>query len=313
MIKPILLYKHILTLIVMKNIFFIFFILIFFSCKGLQNANLNSITFMSGSSDCVKNTDEPIEVIKFNENTWILRQNKCVNYEAPFMFLFLGSKKALLMDTGATKEEDKFPLYLTIRKLIENWEKKNGQQVELIVAHTHGHGDHIAADEQFKNKANTKVIGLEIEAITTYFNLQNWPLNSNKIDLGNRVVEIIPIPGHHKSSIALYDYSSKLLLTGDSFYPGRLYIKDWMAFKLSTQRLVDFTTSHKISYILGNHIEMSNQPKIDYPVGTTYQPNEASLNLKVKDLRLLNNALIKLGNTPKYEIYDKFIIAPIGL
>lgn len=297
----------------MKKVFLIFLVSTLYSCKSLQNTNLYKVKFISGAADCKANADELIQVVKYNENTWILRQNKCVNYEAPFMFLFFGSDKALLMDTGATKGEDKFPLYETVKKLLANWEKINHHKVELVVAHTHSHGDHIAADNQFKNKLNTKVIGLEVNDIKTYFNLENWPLKSSKIDLGNRIVEIIPIPGHHQTSIALYDYSSKLLLTGDSFYPGRLYIKDWDAFRLSTQRLMEFTANHKISYILGNHIEMTNKPRIDYETGTIYQPNEAPLPLKVKELKLLNDALIRLGNNPKYEIHDKFIIAPVGL
>jgi glyoxylase-like metal-dependent hydrolase (beta-lactamase superfamily II) len=271
------------------------------------------VKFISGAADCEKNADEPIQVVKFNENTWVLRQNKCINYEAPFMFLFFGSNKALLMDTGATQEEDKFPLYETVKKLMVEWEKTNHHKVELVVAHTHSHGDHVAADNQFKNKPNTNVVGLGVNDIKTYFNLENWPLLSSKVDLGNRIVEIIPIPGHHQTSVALYDYSSKLLLTGDSFYPGRLYIKDWDAFRLSNQRLIDFTSKHKISYILGNHIEMTNKSGIDYDTGTIYQPNEAPLPLKVKDLKLLNDALIRLGKNPKYEIHDKFVIAPVGL
>ena len=297
----------------MKKAFLILIFSTFYACKSLHQTNLNKIKFISGSSDCEKNTDDPIQVIKFNENTWILRQNKCINYEAPFMFLFFGSNKALLMDTGATKEEEKFPLYKTVMELVKNWEKANGSKIELTVAHTHSHGDHIAADNQFKNKTNVSVVGLDVLDIETYFGLKNWPFLSSKIDLGNRVIEIIPIPGHHKTSIALYDESSKLLLTGDSFYPGRLYIKDWDAFKLSTQRLVDFTANHKVSFILGNHIEMTNKAGIDYPIETTYQPNEHALPLKVNELRILNKSLNRLGNTPKREVHDDFIIYPIGV
>lgn len=297
----------------MKQVFFLLIFLTFYSCKGLKNENINKIKFISGSIDCEKNTDDLIQVVKFNQNTWILRQNKCINYEAPFMFLFFGENKALLMDTGATKEAEKFPLYQTVNKLIKNWEANNGSKIELIVAHTHSHGDHISADDQFKNKNNISVVGLDVLDIETYFDIKNWPYESKKMDLGNRIVEIIPIPGHHKTSIALYDYSSKLLLTGDSFYPGRLYIKDWNAFQLSTQRLVDFTNTHKVSYILGNHIEMTNKAGRDYPVETTYQPNEHVLPLNVKDLRQLNKSLIRLGDTPKFEVHGNFIIYPFGI
>lgn len=296
----------------MKNIFLTFAFLPFFSCKVFQktSTNLTKIEWISGSTNCKENTDPPIQVVQYNYNTWILRQNKCINYEAPFLFLFLGYKKALLMDTGATEDENQFPLYATVKRLINEWEKIINTRVELIVAHTHNHNDHIAGDIQFKHKPNTTVVGLEVDDVKSYFKIENWPLENSKIDLGKRVIEVIPIPGHQKASIAVYDYETKILLSGDSFYPGRLYIRDWQPFKLSIQRLIDFTNSHKIAYLLGNHIEMTKKPGKDYPVGTIFQPEEHILPLKIKDLQLLNKALIRLGENPTYEIHDNFIIYP---
>src|SRR5205814_7906657 len=113
-----------------------------------------------------------------------------------------------------------------------------------------------------------------------------------------------------KASVAVYDHETKIVLTGDSFYPGRLYIRDWTAYQASIQRLLKFTEKNNVSYLLGNHIEMTNKPGKDYPMGTTYQSEEHILPLTVKDLRSLNEALIKLGDTPAYEIHDDFIIVP---
>lgn len=296
----------------MKNIFLALAIIPFFSCKVFHksSANLNKIQWIHGSNNCKENTEPPIQIVQYNSNTWILRQNKCINYEAPFLFLFLGYKKALLMDTGATEDENQFPLYETVKRLIDQWEKTLNTQIELIVAHTHNHDDHTAGDIQFKNKQNTTVVGVEADDVKDYFKLDNWPLQNSRIDLGNRIIEIIPIPGHEKASIAVYDYKTKILLSGDSFYPGRLYIKDWPSFKLSIQRLIDFTNSHKLSYILGNHIEMTENPGKDYPVGTTFQPEEHVLPLKIKDLQSLNKALKRLGENPTNEIHNNFIIYP---
>jgi hydroxyacylglutathione hydrolase len=283
---------------------------VFFSFLSCKVTNLNKTKWIHGAANCGENTDPPIQVVQYDHNTWILRESKCVSFEAPFMFLFFGNKKALLMDAGATFSEVKFPLRKTVDSLVHQWEKTNNTQVELIVAHTHSHGDHIAGDIQFKSAPNTTVVGTKVEDVQAFFKLENWPLQSNKIDLGNRILDIIPIPGHHKTSIAVYDYETRILLTGDSFYPGRLYVNDWQAFKLSTQRLVDFTASHKISYILGNHIEMTTTPGKDYPIGTSFQPDEHIWPLKVKDLLLLNEALIKLGDKPTREVHDDFIIYP---
>ena len=287
-------------------------LVVLFSCKVVNKneVNLNKIKWIHGTDNCKENTDLPIQVVRYNYNTWILRQNKCVHYEAPFLFLFMGKKKALLMDTGATENETAFPLFKTVTKLVEDWEKTNKAKVELIIAHTHNHGDHTAADIQFKNKVNTTVVGWNVDDIKSYFKIENWPVNNGIMDLGGRVMEIIPIPGHQKASIALYDNDTKILLTGDSFYPGRLYINDWNAYKLSTQRLLDFTRHRKISYILGNHIEMTRNRGKDYPMGTTHQPEEHQLPLNKKQLVKLNNALKRMGEKPVYEVHDKFIVYP---
>ncbi len=284
----------------------------FSSCGVAKNirTDLNKIKWIHGAANCKQNKDEAIQVVQLNTNTWILRQNKCINYEAPFMFLFAGNKKALLMDTGATEDSSLFPLYETVTKLLTQATKAGSPALELIVAHTHAHGDHIAGDIQFKNKPNTKVVGLNVEDVKSIFNIKNWPVETGSIDLGNRLLEIIPIPGHQQASIAVYDTETNILLTGDSFYPGRLYIRDWQAFVVSTQRLLDFATNHKVSYLLGNHIEMTTTPGKDYPTGTTYQPDEHALPLSIAELAELNTALKMLGDTPARETHNSFIIYP---
>ena len=291
-----------------RKIFILFALVSCLSCKTA--VKLEKTAWIHGAADCKQNSDPPIQVVQYNYNTWILRENKCTNYEAPFMFLFLGHKKALLMDAGATKDENQFPLRVTVNNLISKWEKATHTQLALIVAHTHSHGDHTAGDIQFKDNPNTTVVGLGVDDVKSFFKIENWPFQNSKIDLGDRVLEIIPIPGHQKASIAVYDYETKILLSGDSFYPGRLYVNDWQSFKLSTQRLVDFTSQHKIAYILGNHIEMTKTPGRDYPIGTTFQPDEHILPLKVTDLLLLNEALKSLGDKPARKVYDDFIIYP---
>lgn len=141
------------------TMFLLLVILLSFSCKVFRTstANLNKVHWIHGSSNCKEDTGPPIQVVRYNYNTWILRQNRCINYEAPFLFLLFGNKKVLLMDTGATEDENQFSIYKAVRKLIE-WEKSKNSEVELIVAHTHNHDDYTAGDLQFKNKPNTMII-----------------------------------------------------------------------------------------------------------------------------------------------------------
>jgi hydroxyacylglutathione hydrolase len=296
-----------------KNLFFCT-VTVFLSCCNTSNniTNLQKISWIHGSADCRKNTDLPIQVEKVNDVTWILRQNKCINYEAPFMFLFIGKKRALLMDTGATEDDVSFPLYKTIKKILEAWERKENIKLELIVAHTHAHSDHVAADSQFTGKPNTVVVGKKVDDVASFFAITNWPQSHGQIDLGERIIDIIPIPGHEKSSIALYDYKTKILLSGDSFYPGRLYVQDWEAYRSSIKRLTDFATRNPVSYVLGNHIEMTKISGQDYPAGTLFQPNEQILPLKTKDLMLLNDTLQQLDKDKKRVVFNKFIVTPVN-
>lgn len=99
-------------------------------------------------ADCAN--DPPIQVHAYNENLYILRQSKCATAEAPFLFLIFGEERALLFDTGATADG---PLWETVEGLISSWLERRGLGfTELIVAHSHSHGDHVAGDAQFVGK-----------------------------------------------------------------------------------------------------------------------------------------------------------------
>lgn len=58
-----------------------------------------------------------IQVHAYDEHTMILRQNKSVHYEAPFLFLLFGNDQAMLLDTGATAAAEHFPLRRTVDHL----------------------------------------------------------------------------------------------------------------------------------------------------------------------------------------------------
>lgn len=57
-----------------------------------------------------------------------------------------------------------------------------------------------------------------------FFGIAHWPEEIVPYDLGGRVLDIISIPGHDVNSIAVYDRQTGVLLTGDSLYPGRVYV-----------------------------------------------------------------------------------------
>jgi hydroxyacylglutathione hydrolase len=123
---------------------------------------------------------------------------------------------------------------------------------------------------------------------------------------------VIPIPGHNEASIALYDRLTGNLLTGDSLYPGRLSVSeaDLPAFAASAQRLADFVRDRAIAHVLGTHIEQTRTPYLDYPRGTTYKPDEHSLDLTRGHVLELNDAFIRMqGKLQKVALPD-FTVVP---
>ena len=247
------------------------------------------------------------EIHRYNPDLYILRENGCVNAEKPFLYLLFGKDKALLIDTGAGETH----VAATVSSVIENWAKDNHREAPpLIVGHSHSHDDHVAGDAQFKSRAGTTMLPLTVEGTAKFFGIARWPEDTGRIDLGGRVIDVIPIPGHDVLSLAYYDHQTGILLTGDSLYPGRLYVIDFHSFVASTDRLVRFTEGKIVSHILGCHIEEARTPYLDYKVGTKYQPDEHPLELGRGELIELNEAL-KHMKTPIRLAFRDFTIWPM--
>jgi glyoxylase-like metal-dependent hydrolase (beta-lactamase superfamily II) len=160
------------------------------------------------------------------------------------------------------------------------WLAENHREsIPLLVFHSHAHGDHIAGDKQMAALPNTKVAGIEVADVKRFFGITRWPEEIVPLDLGGRVVDVIPIPGHQDASVTIYDRRTGLLLTGDTVYPGRISVRNMPEFVRSMQRLIDFTRDKPVAHILGTHIEQTTTPFVDYPRGTKYQPHEHPLEL----------------------------------
>jgi glyoxylase-like metal-dependent hydrolase (beta-lactamase superfamily II) len=59
---------------------------------------------------------------------------------------------------------------------------------------------------------------------TRPFHISHWLHDGDKIDLGGRSLQVIATPGHTPDSIALLDTENRLLFTGDTFYPGPIFL-----------------------------------------------------------------------------------------
>lgn len=250
----------------------------------------------------------PFAAHEYNATFVIIRQSGCTNFEKPFLYLLMGSREALLVDTGAQGAD---PTGIVEDVLRRHAERQQQPPLPLVVVHSHGHSDHTAGDAAFRRRPNVRVVDAEPAALSAFFSVPGWPGGVGRYDLGGRVVDVIPIPGHQPASIAIYDRRTAILLTGDTLYPGRLYVRDQAAFTASVTRLVDFTATRAVAHVLGAHIENTSAPFVDYPEGTKFQPEEHSLELGRAHLLELHDALTQMGASLTRRALRDFTIWPI--
>jgi glyoxylase-like metal-dependent hydrolase (beta-lactamase superfamily II) len=79
--------------------------------------------------------------------------------------------------------------------------------------------------------------------------------DGERFDLGGRTIEVIATPGHTPDSISLLDRANGLLFTGDTYYPGTIYLfspeTDLEAYAASVRRLARLAPNLKL--VLGAH------------------------------------------------------------
>lgn len=270
----------------------------------LSLGDLASVDWIHGSRDCDSLTVDTDylewQSVQYHENSYIFRQNKCSHYEGPFVYLFIGRDSGLLIDSGATVAGGHGLLEL-VRSITD---------VPIVLAHTHGHSDHRLGDDAFRDRARVSVVETGAGAVAEHFGFLNWPNDSVGLDLGGREIQILAIPGHSDDDLAFYDPLTKVLVTGDTLYPGRLYVRNWSEYRRSIGRLADWVREKSVSMVLGTHIEMSTSANQDYPVGTTFQPEEHQLPLSVRDIYSLRAAMDET-DSPERVPLGSYIIWPI--
>ena len=275
----------------------------------METSDLAAVRWIHGAPDCTDATDPPLHVVAVDDDTFVIRQSKCVHFEAPFLYLLLGTERALLHDTGATAEGDAFPIRRTVEDLIGD------RPLRIVVTHSHGHGDHWEGDGQFSDLPPGSVVPIGAEGVAGFFGIEDWPTGHATLDLGGRPIDVIPTPGHLEDHVVLFDRTLGLLLSGDMMLPGRLTVRDWPSFRESTRRLARFAREtaeqgRPITDILGGHIEMSSTGAL-YELGTIYQPDEAPLPLTVADLFALEAMLEGSGDSPRSIPGNRFVVQPI--
>ena len=193
-------------------------------------------------------------ITQIAENTWAI-QDTTVRF-----FLLTGSKRALLIDTGKT--------FSNVKQIVQKL-----TDLPLTVVNTHTDADHTHCNHQFET------IYMHPAEMNVYHNYmggsQNLvPVWDNEVwDLGDRPVQIIHTPGHTPGSITFLDKKNRLLIGGDGFQDGSVYLygafRDLMAWGYSLDRLID--SMEAFDYILPSHATPKISSRILLQLKSGYQ------------------------------------------
>lgn len=166
-------------------------------------------------------------------------------YETVTAFLVVGSERAVLFDSGLG--------VASIRSVVE---KLTGLPVTVLNSHTHF--DHVGGNREFGDVRNLDdpfsvanargEVGEELRAYardtlaedrvcgplpagasSRDYAMPTWSVaahvrDGERLDLGGRTLEVLATPGHTPDSMCLLDAQNGLLLTGDTFYVGEVFL-----------------------------------------------------------------------------------------
>jgi glyoxylase-like metal-dependent hydrolase (beta-lactamase superfamily II) len=240
-----------------------------------------------GAADCSHHGAPPIELHRIDDRTVILREGLCTTAEAPFMYLLIGRDRALLVDTGDVADPALAPIGRTVLDLLP---ATGGIRLPLLVAHTHSHLDHRAGDVQFEGLPGVEVVPHELDGLRARLGLSSWPEGAGLIELGDRLVDVLPAPGHSHTDLVFYDRTDRLVLSGDVLMPGRLLLSDATAAVESARRLAAYFEGRPVSLVLGGHVEEDETGAL-YAWHATYHPRERPLPLTKAQLLALPGLL----------------------
>ena len=145
-----------------------------------------------------------VDIIQIDNNTWRIEDN-FVRF-----FLLTGEEKALLIDSGVNTPNAK--------EIAESLTK-----LPVILLNTHADGDHISGNESFEffyMSPDEERYYRSKGGLGTILPVKDGEI----IDLGNRPLKIISMPGHTPGSIAVLDINNRALIGGDIIQDGNIFM-----------------------------------------------------------------------------------------
>lgn len=219
------------------------------------------------------------EIYKVTTNTYAFLEP--FHSEEVISYLIIGENSAILFDTG-----------MGIANIRSEVEKLTNLPVTVI--NSHSHYDHIGGNSLFRQILAYNNVweiqrlkrGYTIEECKDFmkpenfinlpleFDLDNYQilpsnviriLDENEvIELGNRKIKILHTPGETPGSICLQDLDKNILFTGDTFYPGTLWLhRDENNLKLYTRTLEKLCSLEpQLEFICPGHNEVKVESDI---------------------------------------------------
>ena len=231
-------------------------------CKALPRPEYKALERVTVS-------DPWFEVYKPAKNVFAIYEPH--QSEETIGYLILGDKQALLFDTGMGISD--------VKKVTAELTK-----LPIIVLNSHTHDDHVGGTWQFATvygmdtaftRANAKGSREDAQAeiapdqicgelpqnfdaksyATKPWRISRFLHDGDKLDLGNRTIEVLATPGHTPDAICLLDRANGLLFTGDTYYPAPIWLfrpeTDLDAYVASVKRMAALAPQLKL--VLGAH------------------------------------------------------------
>ena len=154
-----------------------------YACSGPAAGDI-AFRWIHGSVCAATNRDPRIHVLAYNEDTYILRENPCIHWEAPFTYLMFGNEGALLIDTGATAEAEWYPLRKTMDAILRRWcSIRRRKSIPLTVVLTSGeHHSQNQGLQQFADRPETTLAPTDLAGMERFYKLSSWPEGIGQID-----------------------------------------------------------------------------------------------------------------------------------
>ncbi len=189
------------------------------------------------------------QIIQLDDSTWSI-EDDFVRF-----FLLKGKEKALLIDSGVDIDG--------VKELAAGILKEAGTNELLIeLLNTHGDGDHCHGNQEFEwfymHEADWDHYRRQFSD-----GIQIRPLKDGEIiDLGDRPLEIIHIPGHTYGSVAILDVNRRVLFSGDSVQTGDIFMfgnhRNLDEYPASLMKLQDM--EERFDKIYASHAQLELEP-----------------------------------------------------